>query len=120
MKTLSVIAIGALVAASPALAEDWDFVLVNSTGKLVDAIEIAPAASDKWAANKVDSEAKKPTSVKPGARTTVHFDKGSGCKYDLRVTFDDKTSAVWSGINLCDNSYVTIKYAGGKPTFTAN
>ena len=29
--------------------------------------------------------------------------------------------ATWSGINVCDNSYVTIKYsAAGAPVFTAN
>ncbi|MHA6718772.1 hypothetical protein ACX40Y_04905 [Sphingomonas sp. RS6] len=120
MKTRIMIAVGALVASVPALAEDWDFILINSTGKTVTKVEIAAGGSDKWEADKVDEQAKGEKSVKPGARTTIHFDKGSGCKYDLRATFDDKTSAIWSGINVCDNSYVTIKYAGEKPTFTAN
>ena len=43
------------------------------------------------------------------------------CKIDLKATFADDTTATWSGINVCDNSYVTIKYsAAGAPVFTAN
>lgn len=106
-----------LVLAAPALAEDWDFILVNNTGKAIKAVEIAAAGSGTWQANKIDAELRKETGIRPNAKTTIHFDKGSGCKYDLKATFEDGASATWSGFNVCDNSYITISYANGAATF---
>ncbi|GAA0737912.1 hypothetical protein CA233_12000 [Sphingomonas sp. ABOLD] len=122
MKKLALIVSAAILAAAgPALADEWDFMLTNATGKLITKIEVAPAGSGSWVDNKVDAELNKDGKVKPGARTTVHFEKAaSACKFDLRATFEDKTDAVWPNINLCDNSYVTVAFTGDKPTFKAN
>lgn len=122
MKKLALIASAAvLAAAGPALADDWDFMLTNATGKLITKIEVAPAGSDSWVANKVDAELNKDGKVKSGGKTTIHFEKAaSACKFDVRGTFEDKTTAVWTGINLCDNSYVTVAFTGDKPSFKAN
>ena len=39
----------------------------------------------------------------------------------MKATFADDTALVWTAINVCDNSYVTVKVnASGTPTFTAN
>jgi len=122
MKKLALIASAAfLAAAGPALADEWDFMLTNATGKLITKIEVAPAGSGTWVDNKVDAELNKDGKVKPNGKTTVHFDKAaSACKFDVRATFEDKTNAVWPNINLCDNSYVTVAFTGDKPTFKAN
>ncbi|KTF69836.1 hypothetical protein ACNFJ7_09955 [Sphingomonas sp. HT-1] len=122
MKKLALITSAAiLAAATPALADEWDFMLINSTGKAIDKIEVAPTGSTAWVENKFDAELNKNGKVKAGGKTTVHFDKAaSACKFDVRGTFEDKTSAVWSNINLCDNSYVTLAFTGDKPTFKAN
>ncbi len=112
----------ALVVATPALADDWDFILINSSGKEIKLVEIAPNGSATWTKNRTDEEIKKATTTKPGGRMTVHFDKaGSQCRYDVKATFMDDSSSVWTNINVCDNAYVTVKYnAAGAPTFTAN
>ncbi|AQR74347.1 hypothetical protein [Sphingomonas sp. LM7] len=110
----------ALAFAAPALAEDWDFVLVNNTGKPIKGVEISAGGAGSWVANKVDPEMKREGVTAAGKRMTVHFDKGSGCKYDIKATFGDDTTAVWSGINVCDNAYVTVNYASGVPTFKAS
>lgn len=120
MRNLALFAAATLLSAAPALAEDWDFVLINSSGKPIKGVEVSAAGADKWVANKVDPEAKRDGSTKPGGRMTVHFDKGSGCKYDLKATFEDGSTATWSGINVCDNAFVTIRYENGTPSFTAN
>lgn len=120
MRKLALFAAATLLVAAPALAEDWDFILVNNSGKPVKGIDISEAGAGKWVANKVDPEAKREALLRQGARTTVHFDKGSGCKYDVKATFDDDTSAVWSGINVCDNAYVTIRTENGQPRYTAS
>jgi hypothetical protein len=107
--------------AAPAAAEDWDFILVNNTGKTIKTVEVSAGGAATWVANKIDTElTKEAKSVKPNGKMTVHFDKGSGCKYDLKATFDDGASAVWSAINVCDNAYVTLNYANGAPTFKAS
>ncbi|WP_066798364.1 hypothetical protein [Sphingomonas soli] len=116
------IAAAAILAATPALADDWDFVLINGSGKTIKTIEIAATGTTTWQANKVDPEFKKEDStVKNGARTTVHFDKGPGCKYDVKLNFTDDSSATLTGVNVCDNSFVTAKLnAAGVASFTSN
>ena len=55
-----------LTFAAPALAEDWDFMLTNSTGKAIKSIEISAAGTDSWVPNKFDPELRKEASVKAG------------------------------------------------------
>jgi hypothetical protein len=113
--------LAAVAVATPALADDWDFVLINSTGKEIKLVEVSPTGTQAWQKNIVDEEIQKAKTTKSGARMTVHFDKGAPCKYDVKATFVDDTSLVWTGVNVCDNSYVTVKAnATGTPTFTAN
>ena len=120
MKHIAALAACALVAA-PALAEDWDFMLTNQSGKPIKLIELAPAGTTDWKPQTVDAEAKRETMVKANARTTIRFDKAaSQCRYDLRATFEDGTTQVWSGANVCDNSYITLKLVDGKATIAAN
>lgn len=123
MLKLGLAAVAAIVAvATPAMADDWDFVLINNSGKAIKTVEIAPAGTTTWQPNKVDPDFKKEdATVKAGARMTVHFDKGAGCKYDVKISFTDSSSGVWSGINVCDYSYITVKYAAsGATAFSAN
>jgi hypothetical protein len=121
MRKLLLIAAATLTAATPALADAWDFILTNGSGKEIKLVEVAPTGTQTWQKNIVDEEVKKATTTRPGGRMTVHFDKGSACKYDVKATFADDTSMVWSGVNVCDNSFVTVKLnAAGAPVFTSN
>lgn len=117
-----VVAAAAILAATPAIADDWDFVLINGTTKAIKTVELSPTGTATWQPNKIDPEFKKPeTAGKPGTRMTVHFDKGAGCKYDVKLTFTDDSTATLTAVNICDNSYVTAKLnAAGVATFTAN
>ena len=64
---------------------------------------------------------KREATLKPGGRTTVRFDRPSSqCRYDLRATFEDASTLVFTNANVCDNSYLTLKLTGGKPSITAN
>ena len=120
MRKTLIMAVAALLVATPALAEAWDFVLTNSTTKEIKLVELAPTGTTDWQKNIVD-EGLKTVELTPGKRGTIHFDKGAACKYDVKATFADDTSMIWTGINVCDNSYVTLKLsAAGAPTFTAN
>jgi len=108
-------AIGMLAVASPAWADAWDFILVNNSGKEVSLVELSPAGANTWAASTLYEDSK-PKPIKPAQRSTIHFDKsGSQCKYDIRATFSDKTTAVFGNLNLCDAAFVTIRFDGDKP-----
>ena len=120
MKHITALAACAL-AAAPALAEDSDFLLTNQSGKPIKLIELAPAGTADWKPQAIDAETKRETAVKANARTTIRFDKAADqCRYDLRATFEDGTTQVWSGANVCENSYITLKLAGDKATIVAN
>lgn len=102
------------VIATPALAEDWDFVLTNDTGKTVSQVELSPAGKAKWTSQRTDEGVS--TEVKTGSDWTVHFDKDKAtCDYDVRLTFADKSTEVWTGLNVCDNAFAEFAYKDGKP-----
>jgi len=112
---------GLMLVATPVLAEDWDFVLTNNSGKPIKTIELAPSGTTDWKPQAVDAETRREALIKPNARTTIRFDKAaSQCRYDIKATFEDGTAEVWSGANICNNSYITLKLAAGKPTIVAN
>jgi len=117
-----IVALAALtLAVTPALAEDWDFVLINDAGKPIKTVEIAVAGSTAWKPNVKAEDIADRGVVKVKSRTTVHFDKPSGqCKFDLKATFEDGSSQVWTGANICDNSFITVKLVNGTATIAAN
>lgn len=121
MRKMLLATLVAISTATPALADAWDFVLTNSTGKEIKLVEVSPSGTGAWQKNVVDEE-RKATILRNGVRTTVHFDKAAKqCSYDLKATFADDSTAVWSKINVCDNAFVTLKYGpAGTPLFTAN
>jgi len=121
MRNTLILAAAAMMIATPAFADEWDFVLINSTTKQIKLVELAPTGTTTWQKNRVE-EGQKTIDLTPGKRGTIHFDKdGAQCKYDIKGTFSDETSAVWTAVNVCDNAYVTLKYnAAGAPVFTAN
>lgn len=120
MLKLALAAFTAAVIAVPAFAEEWDFVLLNNTGKSIKSIDLAEGSSGTWIASKLDPEVKREAATANGKRTTIHFDKGANCKYDLKATFEDNSTAVWTGVDLCQNAFVTLNYANGTPSFKAN
>lgn len=112
---------GLMLVASPVLAEDWDFILTNASGKPIKTLDLAPSGTTDWKPQTVDAETKQAAVIKANARTTVRFDKAAKqCRYDIKATFEDTTTQVWTAINVCDNSYITLKLANGKATFTVN
>lgn len=107
-------------AAAPAFADAWDFILTNNTGKEIKTIEVSPAGTNQWQPNKIE-EGDKAKPIKAAARTTIHFDKGAAqCKWEVKATFADDTSAVFPAVNLCDASFVTLRYVNGTPASTGS
>lgn len=105
-------AIGMLAVSTPAWAEAWDFVLINNSGKEITLVELSPAGAGTWAASTLYEDSK-PKPIKAAARSTIHFDKAAAqCKYDIRATFSDKSTAVFPNMNMCDLAFVTVRFDG--------
>jgi hypothetical protein len=102
-----------LAAAVPAHAEEWDFVLVNHTGKTIKLIEVSDSGKAAWAKEQLD-EGIVNEPVRAGKSHTVRFDK-TACAVDVRVTFSDDSQAVFTGFNACDNPIGDFSFRNGSP-----
>ncbi len=113
-------AVAMLGLASPAFADAWDFIITNNTGKEITLIEVSADNGTTWQKNKVD-EGDKPKNLKVAGRGTIHFDKTAAqCRFQIRATYTDNSTAVFPAVNVCDNSAVVIRYNGANPVAVAS
>lgn len=106
--------IGSLLLAlgAPAHAEDWDFVLVNKTGKTIKQVELAESGSDSWFKWKTEDD--KASTIRPGVNFTVPFSKEpKACQFDVRLTFNDDSTAVARGLNVCNYAFADFSLKDG-------
>lgn len=106
-----------LAVATPAFADDWDFVLVNKTGKTIKLVEVSESGKADWKKDKRDEDMGD-GKVKPGDDYTVHFDRDPKvCKYDVRMTFEgEDLPVVWTGFDACKFAFGDFALNGGTPT----
>ncbi|MDZ4319513.1 MAG: argininosuccinate lyase [Phenylobacterium sp.] len=107
MKTL-VAGLSALfvLAAAPAMAGDQDFTLTNATGYTIEQVYVAPSRSDDWEEDVMGADV-----LADGEAVDIVFDAAEGaCSFDLKVVYDDGEEAVWSRLDLCSISSVSISY----------
>jgi hypothetical protein len=107
------IGVALLAVAAPAYAEDWDFVLVNKTGKSIKMIELSDSGKAAWAQEKLDEDMVHDP-IRTGTNHTVHFDK-TACAVDVRLTFADDSQAVFTNFNACDNAFGDFSFKGDLP-----
>jgi|SRR5450432_2322587 hypothetical protein len=104
-KTLLAATALTLLIAAPAFAADRDFDLTNATGYPIKTVLIDEAASDVWTDNMLES------TMGEGDTVHMHFGRGDkGCKWDMKVTFTDDTTAEWHAFDLCSISTITLHY----------
>ena len=109
------LAAATLALATPAHADVAEFVLVNKTGKTLKLVELADTGSGNWVKETRDED-RGPIKIKPNDRYTVHFDKGAkACKFDVRLTFDDDSQAVWPPLDVCEFPFGELSYKGEAP-----
>ena len=84
-----------------------DFTLVNKTGYVLDQVYVSPANSNDWEEDVLGQDTMGDGDVVP-----IHFSRNAtGCEWDLKVVYaDDDSSAVWSNIDLCSVSKITIRW----------
>lgn len=115
--TTSLSALFIIVAAHGASAQEakQDFTLVNGTGYTIDQVYVAPSKSNDWEEDVLgrDQLANKES-------VEIRFNRADKtCKWDLKVVYDDKSSAEWAGFDLCTVSKITIKYDRASDTTSA-
>ncbi|MDD3610059.1 MAG: hypothetical protein PHI49_09950 [Halothiobacillaceae bacterium] len=108
-KTLTsvILLAGTFLAFQPAFARDvLDFTLVNRTGYTINEVYVSPISSDAWEEDIMGRD-----QLANGESVDIHFSKGAkGCKWDLKVTYEDKEEAEWEGFDLCSVSKIVLRY----------
>lgn len=104
------------VAAGAQAQAKQDFVLANATGYVISEVYVAPSSSDDWENDILGSGL-----LDEGAAVPIHFERDAKtCKWDLKVVYKiDDSKAVWSNIDLCEVSKITIKYNKSTDTTSA-
>ena len=76
-----------------------EFNLVNGTGANIISLSIRRFGTQAWQPLAAAASA--------GARTQVSF-SNPDCAFDIQATLAGGTTAVWSGVNLCEVKSVTL------------
>ena len=104
MRNLFIAAAALIATSAPAFAGDQDFKLVNKTGYAINEVYVGPVSSSSWGNDIMGTG-----TLNADASVNITFTApGSVCRWDLKVIYDDKSSAEWSNLNLCSISSVTL------------
>lgn len=111
----AVAALGLLAAPGLALAGDQDFTLVNRTGYTISEVYVAPSKSSDWEEDVLGQD-----TLDDQTTVDIKFSRGEDtCRWDLKVIYDDETTAEWAALDLCTVSKVTIFYNAKTDTTSA-
>ncbi len=89
-----------------AMANDADFTLRNKTGYQINEVYVGPHSSQHWGQDVMGSDA-----LEDGSKVNIKFPHGNGaCHFDLKVVYDDKDTAEWRDINLCETEVITLRW----------
>lgn len=96
--------LAACLAATPAVAVRQDFSVINKTGFVVVALNVAPSSEIRWGPDILGREV-----LANGETANVAFDRDDGiCLWDIRVTYSDGDTGDWRQVNLCEINEITL------------
>ena len=106
MKHYFVPLLAAAMIAQPAhaLAGAGNFTLVNRTGANISSLQIRRVGTSAWQALGGNPAA--------GSRVAVAF-ADPDCAFDIQARLADGKSAMFTGVNLCDATVVTLNRGAG-------
>jgi hypothetical protein len=101
------LAFAGFAGAASAQEAKQDFKLVNSTGYELKELYVSPSKAGDWQEDVLGQ-----ATLSDGGSLEIKFHRANTtCKWDLKVVYTvDSSSAVWSDIDLCSVSKITIKY----------
>ncbi len=92
--------------ATPVLAGDADFTIVNKTGYPISAIHIAPASSTDWGKDRLGTGI-----LQNNQSRLIKFAARAKCNQALLIFFaDDNSDVEWDEFDLCAINKITLKY----------
>ncbi len=102
-------------AATPALAGDQDFNLKNETGSTITKLYISAVEKNDWEENVLGED-----KLENDASVDIKFAHSeTDCHWDMKVEFEDGSSAEWPNFHLCSINAIDIKYDKASNTATA-
>jgi hypothetical protein len=94
------------LAGASAQAAKQDFTLFNNTGYTVDKVFVSSVGKKTWGGDILGTG-----SLDDGNKVDISFTgESGGCKYDLKVVYDDGDDATWSDVNLCELNNIHIHW----------
>jgi hypothetical protein len=95
-----------------AFAGDQDFVLVNKTGLTIDELYVSPTHDNEWGEDVLGKDV-----LKNNENVEIKFSrKETACVWDIKIVDEDDDDVIWTEIDLCKASEITLFYKNGKPT----
>lgn len=103
---LAASALAVLSFVAPAFAGDQDFTLVNKTSYDIASVYASPVKADNWGNDIMGKDV-----LADGASVNITFPHdANACHWDIKVVYEDKETAVWNDINLCEVSKITVHW----------
>jgi hypothetical protein len=86
-------------------AANLDFIIVNRTGRTIEALSISPAGEESWSDDILVQR-----EVPEGERAAASYSRDVElCRWDVRVTFEGGDRRSWPAVNLCDTIRVELR-----------
>jgi hypothetical protein len=102
-------------ASTPAFAGAQDFNLKNETGETITKVFISAVEKNDWEENVLGED-----KLEEGASVDIKFAHSeTDCHWDMKVEFEDGSSAEWPNFHLCEINAIDIKYDKASNTATA-
>ncbi|ODT86664.1 argininosuccinate lyase [Phenylobacterium sp. SCN 70-31] len=106
LKRIVALSAPVVLLASPVMAGDQDFQVYNKTGYTISEVYVSASNADDWEEDVMEADV-----LADGEAVDIEFARGTkGCRFDLKVVYDDGTPAVWNRLDLCSVSKVTLRY----------
>ena len=101
------LSLAALTGSAQAQQAHQDFTLINATGYDIKEVYVSPSKADNWEEDVLGDD-----ELIEGHQTHIKFTRANKtCKWDLKVVYsEDDSDAVWSDIDLCRVSAITVKW----------
>ena len=89
---------------------EQDFILVNSTGVVINKLYVSPHEKDDWEEDILGVD-----TLPSGQSVKITFDREEeAAMWDLRVEDSEGNFIVWENLNLLEISKVTLHYKDGR------
>lgn len=108
-----IMALGMVSVATPALAGDQDFTLINKTGLVFDEVYISASNKDDWEEDVLGKDV-----LNDGEEWDIEFDGENECEFDMKVVDVKGKDHIFKGINLCKLTKLTLSKKGNQFVYT--